>query len=113
MKAIYRIFRQVAGWALIALGLVSMLLPIAPGLLFLAAGALLLAPYVRIFRRFSAWLHKRYPHLRGPLRYFRDYKVRHKPASANRSFSVSSENHLAKPAPPAQSDPDETRHTPP
>ncbi len=66
--------RLVAGWSLIALGLVGLLIPLLPQLPFLAAGALMLAPYVRIFRRFSAWIHKRFPGMRGPLRGFRAFK---------------------------------------
>jgi hypothetical protein len=76
-RGVLRILRQVAGWALIALGVIGLFLPVLQGVLFLAIGALLLAPYVRAFRRFSAWVHKRYPHLRGPLRRFRDFKSRH------------------------------------
>lgn len=65
-----------AGWTLIALGVVGLFVPVLQGLLFIAIGALLLAPYVRAFRRFSAWIHKRHPKLRGPLRRFRDFKRR-------------------------------------
>lgn len=70
-----RALRQVAGWTLIAIGIVGMALPVVPQIPFLAAGALLLAPYVRIFKRFSAWAHKRFPKLRRPLRRFRDFKT--------------------------------------
>lgn len=69
-----RLLRQGAGWLLIATGLVGVLIPVMPQWPFLAAGALLLAPYVRVFRRFSAWLHRRFPGWRGPLRRFRDFK---------------------------------------
>lgn len=77
MHPVYRILRQVIGWTLIALGLVGSLVPVMPGMLFIAIGALLLAPHVRVFRRFSAWIHKKFPHMRGPLRRFRDFKQRH------------------------------------
>lgn len=80
-----RIIRQVLGWSLIAAGIVGSLLPVVPQIPFLAAGALLLAPYVRIFRRFSAWMHRRFPHLRGPLRRFRDF--RHPPRPPDGSGS--------------------------
>ena len=79
MHVVLRVARQIAGWAMIALGVIGLFLPILQGFLFLAIGALLLAPYVRAFRRLSAWVHKRYPHLRGPLRRFRDFKRRPQP----------------------------------
>ncbi len=78
-----RILRQAAGWTLIAVGLVGILIPVMPQWPFLAAGALLLAPYVRIFRRFAAWLHRRFPHWRGPLRRFRDFKQRPRAGGAS------------------------------
>lgn len=66
--------RQILGWACIFVGIVGLIIPIMPHTPFLAAGALLLAPHVRIFRRLSAWLHRRFPRWRGPLRRFRDFK---------------------------------------
>lgn len=80
MHPVWRIARQVAGWILLLIGLVGLLLPIFPSIPFFAAGALLLAPYVRVFRRMSAWIHKKYPRFRGPLRRFRDFKRRHPPS---------------------------------
>jgi len=68
------LIRQIAGWTLIAIGVAGLILPVLPGWLFLGAGALLLAPYVRLFRRFAAWIHVRFPVLRGRLRAFRDFK---------------------------------------
>lgn len=108
-----RILRQLAGWSLVALGLVGLLLPMVPGSLFIAIGALLLARHVRLFRRVSAWMHKRFPHLRGPLRRFRDFKARHAHAAAPPSQADPGQNPLAKPAPSPQAGPDEkpfTRH---
>lgn len=75
-----RLLRQGAGWTLLAVGLAGVLIPVMPQWPFLAAGALLLAPYVRVFRRFSAWLHRRFPRWRGPLRRFRDFKPQPGPA---------------------------------
>ena len=69
-----RLLRQAAGWALIATGIIGLLVPVMPQWPFLFAGALLLAPYVRLFRRFSAWMHRRFPQWRRPLRRFRDFK---------------------------------------
>jgi uncharacterized membrane protein YbaN (DUF454 family) len=76
MHPVARIARQVVGWLCIFLGVVGLVIPLFPQLPFLAVGALLLAPYVRVFRRFSAWIHKKYPRFRGPLRRFRDIKQR-------------------------------------
>lgn len=63
--------RLIVGWTLIAIGLVATLVPVFPQMIFFAVGAILLAPYVRVFRRFSAWIHKRFPHARGPMRSMR------------------------------------------
>jgi hypothetical protein len=76
MNLITHLIRQIAGWLLIAIGVVGIFIPVMPQLPFLAAGVLLLAPYIRIFRRLSAWLHRKYPRLRGPLRPFRVFKRR-------------------------------------
>lgn len=85
MHPVARIARQVAGWTLILLGVVALVVPLAPALPFLAVGALLLAPHVRAFRRLSAWIHKKYPRFRGPLRRFRDFKQRRHEAVATRA----------------------------
>ena len=69
-----RALRQGAGWLLIVIGLIGALIPVMPQWPFLAAGALLLAPHVKVFRRFAAWLHRRFPRWRGPMRRFRDFK---------------------------------------
>lgn len=71
---VYRVVRQTVGWVLIVLGVLGIFLPFLPQIPFLAVGALLLAPYVRVFRRLSAWVHKKYPKWRGPLRRFRVFK---------------------------------------
>lgn len=70
------IARQALGWAFVGAGLVGLLVPMIPGSLFIAVGALLLAPYVKTFRRVSAWFHKNFPHLRRPMRRFRRFKRR-------------------------------------
>ncbi|MCX6993915.1 MAG: hypothetical protein NT011_12345 [Kiritimatiellaeota bacterium] len=70
----HALIRQVAGWTLIAIGVAGLILPVLPGWLFLGAGALVLAPHVRLFRRFAAWIHVRFPALRAHLRKFRNYK---------------------------------------
>ena len=70
----WRVARQFAGWFFIVLAVVGLLIPVFPHTPFLALGAILLAPYVRIFRRLSAWVHKRYPGTRPHLRRFRMFK---------------------------------------
>lgn len=66
--------RQIIGWFFVALAIFGLLIPIIPHTPFLALGAILLAPYVRIFRRISAWVHKRFPRLRPHMRPFRIFK---------------------------------------
>jgi len=68
------LIRQISGWTLIAIGVVGWLLPVMPGWLFIGAGALLLAPHVRLFHRFAALIHVRFPALRARLRAFRNFK---------------------------------------
>jgi uncharacterized membrane protein YbaN (DUF454 family) len=68
------ILRQVAGWFCIVLAVVGLLIPVFPHTPFLALGAILLAPYIRIFRRISAWVHKKFPRTRPHLRRFRIFK---------------------------------------
>jgi len=75
------LIRQIAGWTLIAIGVAGLILPVIPGWLFLGAGALLLAPHVRLFHRFSAWIHARFPALRAQLRKFRSGKPPRTPSS--------------------------------
>jgi uncharacterized membrane protein YbaN (DUF454 family) len=84
MKPVVKVIRLTAGWSLIALGCIGLFVPIMPQIPFLALGALLLAPYVRIFRRLSAWLHKRYPTHRPFMRRFRDIKEQTSPATRDK-----------------------------
>jgi len=77
------LIRQVAGWILIAIGVAGLILPVLPGWLFLAAGALLLAPHVRLFHRVAACLHVRFPALRTRLRKFRNFKPSPRPSDSN------------------------------
>ena len=76
------LIRQIAGWSLIAVGVAGLIMPVLPGWPFLGAGALLLAPHVRLFHRFAAWMHVRFPALRTRLRAFRDFKKPPRPPSA-------------------------------
>ncbi len=71
MTPVRAVWRQVAGWSLLALGVLGWLVPILPGWLLIGAGALLLAPHVRMFRRLAALIHARFPALRPGLRRFR------------------------------------------
>ena len=68
------LLRKCAGWFFIVLGLIGTIIPVLPQIPFLALGAVLLAPYIRIFRRLSAWVHKKFPRLRPHLRPFRIFK---------------------------------------
>ena len=76
MRPVVRILRQVLGWLALLVGVVGLVIPVFPSIPFFAVGALLLAPHVRVFRRLSAWIHKKYPRFRGPLRFFREIKER-------------------------------------
>lgn len=80
MAPVVKVLRLAVGWLLILLGLIGLFLPVVPQIPFLAVGALLLAPYVRVFRRVSAWFHRRYPSHRPWMRHFRVFK-RRPPAS--------------------------------
>ena len=79
MTHVVRLLRLTIGWIFIVLGLVGTLIPVLPQSPFLAIGALLLAPYIRIFRRLSAWFHKKYPKSRPYARPFRIFKKRQPP----------------------------------
>ncbi len=70
----WRIARQIAGWFFIILAIVGLIIPIFPHTPFLALGAILLAPYIRLFKRISAWIHKKYPRTRPHMRRFRIFK---------------------------------------
>lgn len=61
--------RQVLGWSLIVIGIIDLPLP-GPGWLLIGMGAVVLAPYVRIFHRFVEWLKRKFPALRVPLERF-------------------------------------------
>jgi hypothetical protein len=63
-----RAARHVAGWSLLALGVVGLFLPILQGWLFIAVAALLLAPDVPVFRRLLDWIEFRFPPLRALIR---------------------------------------------
>lgn len=71
---LWHLARQTAGWFFIIFSIVGLIIPVMPHTPFLALGAILLAPYVRIFRRLSAWVHKRYPRFRPHMRPFRIFK---------------------------------------
>ena len=57
-----RMGRQVAGWCLIALGLLGLIVPVLPGFLFLIPGLGLIAPEFPWARRALEWSRTR---LRG------------------------------------------------
>lgn len=66
-----RVLRHIAGWALLVLGVVGLVLPVLQGWLLIALGALLLAPDVPFFARLVGWVETRFPLLRGTLQTMR------------------------------------------
>lgn len=65
---IFHAVRIVSGWIMIVLGLAGLFLPFLQGVLFLAIGALMLAPYVRIFRKVALLIQRRFPSVRRALK---------------------------------------------
>ena len=63
------VVRQMVGWSLIVIGIIDLPLP-GPGWLIIGMGAIVLAPYVKIFHRFVEWLKRKFPSLRAPLERF-------------------------------------------
>jgi uncharacterized membrane protein YbaN (DUF454 family) len=63
-SGVRRVLRHLAGWSLLVLGVAGLFLPILQGWLFIALGALLLAPDVPLFARVLDWIEKRFPALR-------------------------------------------------
>lgn len=68
--------RHVLGWVCLLIGVAGLVLPILQGWLFLALGALLLAPDLPIFARLVCWVERRFPFLRAAIRRFRA-RLRH------------------------------------
>jgi hypothetical protein len=62
-----RLGRQFAGWGFMALGVTGLILPILPGWIFIALGAVTLAPDVPFFARLLDQVAKRVPPLRGAI----------------------------------------------
>jgi len=60
MKAMFRIL---AGWFFIILGIIGLFLPILQGALFIIIGLLFLAPGNPSIQRLLAKLKKEYPHI--------------------------------------------------
>jgi uncharacterized membrane protein YbaN (DUF454 family) len=65
------------GWACLALGVLGLVLPILQGWLFIAIGALMLAPDVPLFARLVCWVENRSPRLRSFLARLRARLHRH------------------------------------
>ena len=61
------ITRIVAGGICIVLGVIGLVLPFLQGILLLAIGTGLLAPYIPFFRRLRIWFYRRYPEIRRRL----------------------------------------------
>ncbi len=62
-----RVVRHVLGWGSLALGVAGLVLPVIQGWLFIALGALLLAPDVPFFARLLDRIERRIPALRHPI----------------------------------------------
>ncbi|MCX7006161.1 MAG: hypothetical protein NTY53_02745, partial [Kiritimatiellaeota bacterium] len=60
------LIRQIIGWALIIIGIIDLPLP-GPGWLIIGLGAIVLAPYVKLFYNFVEWIKKKFPKFREPL----------------------------------------------
>lgn len=73
------LLRHFLGWSLLILGFAGLVLPILQGWLFLAAGALLLAPDIPLFARFFCWIEARFPRLRALLARLRHRIGQHQP----------------------------------
>jgi uncharacterized protein len=77
------ILRHLLGWLSLVLGIVGLALPILQGWLLIAIGALLLAPDVPFFARLAAWIERRAPVLREPLRRWRERLGQHRRDGGN------------------------------
>lgn len=66
-----KLLRHILGWSCLVLGIAGLVLPILQGWLFLALGALLLAPDIPIFKRMLDWIERKFPFLKKPLRRWR------------------------------------------
>jgi uncharacterized membrane protein YbaN (DUF454 family) len=62
-----RVVRHVLGWGSLALGVAGLVLPVIQGWLFIALGALLLAPDVPFFAQLLDRIERRIPALRHPI----------------------------------------------
>lgn len=63
----WKLGRQLAGWGLLALGVVGLVLPILPGWVFIGWGAVTLAPDVPFFARLLDRIARRLPPLRAAI----------------------------------------------
>ncbi len=63
-----KLLRHILGWLCLVVGIAGLFLPILQGWLFLALGALLLAPDIPLFKRLLDWIEQKFPSLKKPLR---------------------------------------------
>ncbi|MGE5236285.1 MAG: hypothetical protein ACM3O7_08065 [Acidobacteriota bacterium] len=73
------VLRHVVGWSFLALGLAGLVLPVLQGWLFIAIGAVLLAPDVPLFARLVCWIETRFPAVRTALARIRQRFAHHEP----------------------------------
>lgn len=70
-KGGWRLGRQLAGWGLLALGAVGVVMPVMPGWIFIAWGAVILAPDVPFIGRLLDRLAEKVPPLRSAIEWAR------------------------------------------
>jgi len=73
------VLRHVAGWGFLFVGIAGLVLPILQGWLFIALGAILLAPDVPLFARLICWIEGRFPRLRRAVAHLRERFTRGAP----------------------------------
>ena len=71
-SAFRRVLRHAFGWGLLVLGVAGLVLPVLQGWLFIALGALLLAPDMPFFSRLLDRIERRIPALHKPIARMRD-----------------------------------------
>ncbi len=65
------------GYLFVVIGVIGLILPILPGWLFFASGAVCLSPESTFFRKFVCKIQKWFPWLRGPLDKYRTWLGKH------------------------------------
>ena len=66
-KGGWKLGRQLAGWGLLAIGAVGIVMPVMPGCIFIAWGAVILAPDVPFIGRLLDRIAEKVPQLRSAI----------------------------------------------